>query len=65
MTARVSIPTRDGIDEIAARFGTDWSTVLADLAAAATGHPEHARRIRFDVALTGPVTGEEGLPLAI
>jgi hypothetical protein len=65
VTARVSIPARDGLDEIAARFNTDRSTVLADLAAAAAGLPDQARRIRFDIQIAGAVTPEEGLPLAM
>lgn len=65
VTARVSIPARDGLDELAARFSTDRSTVLADLAAAAVGCPEQARRIRFDVTTVGAVVREEGLPLAM
>ena len=65
VTARVSIPARDGLDDLASRFGTDRSTVLADLAAAAAGFPNQARRIRFDIAAIAAVAREEGLPLAM
>ncbi len=65
MTARVPIPVRDEIDAIAERFGTDRSTILADLACAVTGHPDLARRLRFTAELIGPTATEEGLPLAM
>lgn len=65
VTARVAIPVRDVLDEIAAKAGTDRSTVLADLAAAVTGHPELARRVRFGAEFLGPLSDDERLPLAM
>lgn len=66
VTARVPIPVRDALEELADRFGTDRSTVIADLAAAAVGRPELARRIRFTAAaVDGEIVPDGGLPLAM
>ena len=65
VTSRVPIPVRDALEELAERFGTDRSTVLADLAAAAVGRPEVARRVRFTAAVDGEIVPDGGLPLAM
>jgi len=65
VTSRVPIPVRDALEQLAERFGTDRSTVLADLAAAAVGRPELARRVRFTAAVDGEIVPDGGLPLAM
>ena len=69
VTARVPIPVRDALDEIAQLTGTDRLTVLTDLACCAVGRPELARLLRFDPqvcrALSSDTAEQEVLPLAI
>lgn len=65
VTARVPIPVRDYLEKLAAQYGTDRSTVFADLAAAAAGRPDLARVLRFTAELVEPLVTEEGLPLAM